>query len=500
MTRTDKYYNIGHANGEKVIDPNGQNYWKAGLVSWMGRAMYTYDNKYMASATVRSDASSRLAKGHQWHTYPAVSLGWNISREEFMKDIDWLDNLKLRVGYGQTSNQAISPYSTLGSLGTMFYNFIDTYATGYYTSKLPNQDLGWEYSETWNFGVDFSFFNGRLTGTAEYYVQKTNDILLNLGLPSTAGVSSYTANIGKTQNKGFELTLNGTILDNYNGWTWEAGFNASANRNKLVELASGQKRDEANRWFVGYPIACLYDHVYDGLWNEGDKDYEYLDILEPGGNAGMIKVKYDVERDETGKPKRSIGNDDRQIISLEPDFVGGFNTRVAYKNWDLNIIGAYQVGGKIYSTLYSSNGYLNMMNGRRGNVKVDYWTPENTGAHYPKPGGITSSDNPKYGTTLGLFNGTMCKVRTITLGYNFKGDWMKKSGLSALRLYATIQNPFVIYSDYYKQSKMDPETNGMSNDGGVMAVAMTGGTNAIPIVGYNTPTTRNYLFGINVSF
>ena len=495
-----QYYNIGHANGEKVIDPNGQNYWKAGLVSWMGRAMYTYDNKYMASVTVRSDASSRLAKGHQWHTYPAVSLGWNMSREEFMKDIDWLDNLKLRVGYGQTSNQAISPYSTLGSLGTMFYNFIDTYATGYYTSKLPNQDLGWEYSETWNYGIDFSLFNGRLTGTAEYYVQKTNDILLNLGLPSTAGVSSYTANIGKTQNKGFELTLNGTILDNYNGWTWEAGFNASANRNKLVELASGQKRDEANRWFVGYPIACLYDHVYDGLWNEGDKDYEYLDILEPGGNAGMIKVKYDIERDESGKPKRSIGNDDRQIISLEPDFVGGFNTRVAYKNWDLNIIGAYQVGGKIYSTLYSSNGYLNMMNGRRGNVKVDYWTPENTGAHYPKPGGITSSDNPKYGTTLGLFNGTMCKVRTITLGYNFKGDWMKKSGLSALRLYATIQNPFVIYSDYYKQSKMDPETNGMSNDGGVMAVAMTGGTNAIPIVGYNTPTTRNYLFGINVSF
>ena len=162
-----QYYNIGHANGEKVIDPNGQNYWKAGLVSWMGRAMYTYDNKYMASATVRSDASSRLAKGHQWHTYPAVSLGWNISREEFMKDIDWLDNLKLRVGYGQTSNQAISPYSTLGSLGTMFYNFIDTYATGYYTSKLPNQDLGWEYSETWNFGVDFFFFYRRMTGNAE---------------------------------------------------------------------------------------------------------------------------------------------------------------------------------------------------------------------------------------------------------------------------------------------------------------------------------------------
>ena len=496
-----QYYNIGHAQNMKTIDPNGQSYWQAGLVSYMGRVMYTYDNKYMVSATVRSDASSRLAKGHQWHTYPAVSLGWNISKEEFMKDVEWVDNLKLRVGYGQTSNQSINPYSTLGSLGTQFYNFGSEYATGYYTSTLPNENLGWEYSETYNYGLDFTLFGGRLSGTAEYYVQKTNDILLNLGLPSTAGVSSYTANIGKTQNKGFELTLNGTIIENKNGWTWEAGFNASANRNKLVELASGQKRDEGNRWFVGYPIACLYDYVYDGLWNEGDKDYEYLQTLEPGGNAGMIKVKYNDDiYGADGKPTRSIGNDDRQIISLEPKFVGGFNTRVAYKNWDLNIIGAYQVGGKIFSTLYSSAGYLNMMNGRRGNVKIDYWTENNKNAHYPKPGGITSSDNPKYGSTLGLFDGSMCKIRTITLGYNFKGDWMKKSGLSALRLYGTVQNPFVISSAYYKQSKMDPETNGMSNDGGIMSVAMTGGTNAIPVVGYNSPATRNYMVGINVTF
>lgn len=167
-----QYYNLGRANGEITVNPDYQNYQKSGLMSWMGRAMYSYDDKYMLMATVRSDASSRLAKGHQWHTYPAISAGWNIKKEGFMNDVAVIDALKLRVGYGQTSNQAVDPYSTLGLLSTRPYNFGDAYATGYYVSKLPNPELGWEYSSTWNFGVDFSLFNGRLSGTMEYYIQK----------------------------------------------------------------------------------------------------------------------------------------------------------------------------------------------------------------------------------------------------------------------------------------------------------------------------------------
>ena len=497
-----QYFNIGAGRQNVTVNPNYQNYWQAGLVSWMGRIMYDYDGRYMASVALRSDASSRLAKGHQWHTYPAVSMGWNIGREEFMKDYEWIDNLKIRAGYGQTSNQAINPYTTLGTLGTTPYNFGDegdpSYAMGYYPSKLANQELGWEYSSTWNYGIDFSLFNSRLSGTIEYYTMKTKDILLNVSLPSTAGVSSYMANIGETENKGFEMTLNGTIIDNKNGWTWEAGFNVAANRNKLTALASGAERDEGNGWFVGHPIDCIYDYVYDGLWNEGDKDYEYLQTLEPGGNEGMIKVKYDIERDANGKPTRSVGPDDRQIISLEPKFVGGFNTRVAWKNIDLNIIGAYQVGGKLVSTLYGGSGYLNLLTGRRGNVKVDYWTPENKDAKYPKPGGIQSGDNQKYASTLGIFDGSFCKIRTITLGYNFDKKLLKHTGLSALRAYFTVQNPFVISSDYYKESKLDPEPNSMSNQGQFHATQLGG--HAIPVVGTNAPCTRNYLIGLNVSF
>jgi TonB-linked SusC/RagA family outer membrane protein len=283
-----QYYNLGRAEGTITVNPDNWDYQKSGLMSWMGRAMYTYDNRYMLMATVRADASSRLAKGHQWHTYPAVSAGWNIGQESFMDDLEWLDILKVRVGYGQTSNQAVAPYSTWGKLSTRPYNFGPTgYATGYYVSALPNYDLGWEYSSTWNFGLDFTLLGGRLSGTFEYYIQKTSDLLQSVNLPSTSGVSSYVGNVGKTENKGVEFTLNGTILDNHNGWTWDASINISANRNKLTELASGAERDEANNWFVGHPIDAIYDYEKIGLWQEGDP---YLDILEPGGNVGMIKV------------------------------------------------------------------------------------------------------------------------------------------------------------------------------------------------------------------
>lgn len=491
-----QYYNLGRAEGTITVNPDNWDYQKSGLMSWMGRAMYTYDNRYMLMATVRADASSRLAKGHQWHTYPAVSAGWNIHRESFMNDLEWLNILKIRVGYGQTSNQAVNPYSTWGRLSTRPYNFGPTgYATGYYVSALPNYDLGWEYSSTWNFGLDFTLFGGRLSGTFEYYMMKTSDLLQSVNLPSTSGVGSYVGNVGKTENKGVELTLNGTILDNHNGWTWDASINLSANRNKLTELASKKDRDEANNWFVGYPVDAIYDYEKIGLWQEGDP---YLDILEPGGNVGMIKVKYTGEYKEDGTPVRAIGPDDRQIISMEPKFTGGFSTRVAYKGFDLNVITAFKYGGKLISTLHHSNGFLNMLTGRRGQVDVDYWTEENTSAKYPKPGGIQSGDNPKYGSTLGYFDASYWKVRNISLGYNFDGHkWLKGFGIQSLRAYVSIQNPFVICSSFHKETGLDPETNSYGNEN----VAVTSGIQSrFLTVGTNSPSTRNYLFGINLTF
>ena len=494
----NQYYNLSQARGTIILPGDGQTYWQAGLISWMGRVMYSYDDRYMISAAVRSDASSRLAKNYQWHTYPAVSVGWNMNREAFMEDLEWLDQLKLRVGYGETSNQAIDPYKTLGRLATRRYNYgvgEDSFATGYILSELSNEKLGWEYTSTWNYGIDFTLLRNRLSGTIEYYAQHTKDILMNVRLPSTAGVANYTANIGEMTNKGWEFSLKGRILDNYNGWTWDAGINLYTNKNEIVKLNSDQDRDESNWWFKGYPLNVNFGYEYAGLWQEGDP---FLQDYEPGGNVGMIKVKYNGDFNADGSPTRPIGAADRQIIELDPRFQGGFNTTVAYKGFDLAVIGGFQNGGKLISTLYGASSYLNLLNTRRGNVDVDYWTPENTGAKYPRPGGILSSDAPKYGNTLALFDATYLKIRAITLGYNFNQNWLKNAGIQRLRLYVTAQNPFVLFSPYTNETGLDPEPN--STGGGNQATNNAGYQSRTVVVGYNTPATRNYLVGINLTF
>lgn len=493
-----QFYNLGYGEGEITINPDNQHYSVWGLVSWMGRVMYDYDGRYMLSATVRSDGSSRLAPGHKWHTYPAVSAGWNIARESFMDGISAINLMKLRVGYGVTSQQAIDPYSTLGRLDPRFYNFgdkgNDSYYTGFILSELPNENLGWEFTETWNIGLDFGLFNGRLNGTVEYYKQHTKDILLSVDLPSTTGVPNYMANVGETENKGFEVSLDGLIIDSPSGFKWEAGINLYANRNKLLKLNSGEPKNEGNWWFVGEPINVIYDHKKIGLWQEGDP---HLNDLEPGGNVGMIKVEYTGEYDDDGVPVRAIGPEDRQVLHFDPKFQGGFNTRLAYKGFDLSMVGAFQRGGTIISTLYGTSSYLNLMSGRHNNVNVDYWTPENTDAKYPRPGGVTSGDNPKYGNTLGYFDGSYLRIRTITLGYNFEGNWMERAGISHLRLYVAAQNPFVLFSPYHKESGMDPQPNSYGDENQAVTTTIQ---DRLPVVANNTPSTRNYLVGISLTF
>ncbi|MBR5958440.1 MAG: TonB-dependent receptor [Salinivirgaceae bacterium] len=492
------YYNIAQAPVEDLnFNPSWQGYSDSGLRSMMGRVMYSYDDRYMLTVAVRKDESSRLAKDNNAHTYPAISAGWNVAKESFMDNVDYLNTLKLRVGYGETSNQSVEPYKTLGLLSQRATNLGDIQTNGYYVSELPNPNLGWEYSKTMNYGVDFGFFKNRLSGSFEYYVQKTHDVLLRVNLPATTGVNSIMSNIGKTENKGFELNLNGIILDNYNGLTWEAGLNMYRNKNTLVALASGVKEDKGNWWFVGHPIDVIYDYEKVGLWQEADADI--MAIEEPQAEPGDIRVKYTGDFDANGLPVRQINDDDRQIMEMDPKFQGGFNTRLSYKGFDLNVIGAYKVGGKLICSLYAANGYLNMLSGRRNNVDVDYWTPENTGAKYPKPGGLTSSNNPKYGNSLGYFSATYCKIRTITLGYNMESanwNWMETAGIQRIRIYGTVQNPFVIASKFHKETGLDPETNSYGNEN----MASGAYQRRLLTIGTNTPQTRSFLFGLNVTF
>jgi TonB-linked SusC/RagA family outer membrane protein len=494
-----QYYNLGYLKDGGTINvlPDQQPYYKRGLLSYMFRANYAFDDRYMLTATVRSDGASVLAEGHKWHTYPAVSAGWNIRNESFMESVDWLDQLKLRVGYGQTSNQAINPYQTLGGLSNYYYNFGSDLVMGYYITGLPNSTLGWEYSSTWNYGLDFSLLNSRLRGTVEYYVQNTNKLLLSQALPITSGVSSYIANVGSTENKGFELTLNGQILKDYNGWNWEAGFNLYTNKNKITSLASGEEKNEGNGWFVGQPIDAIFDYKKIGIWQIGEDPTPYEG---PNGEVGMIKVEYTGEYDANGNPVRQINADDRQVLgTTNPDFQGGFNTMVSYKNFDLSVIGSFRSGGLLISSLHSHTSYKNRLSGRGGQIMVDYWTESNPTNAYPKPGAMEYTNNPKYGSTLAYFDGSYGKINTITLGYNFAGEWMKSMGLSKLKLYFTAQNPFVFASPFYSESGLDPQPNSKGREfqdtPGNSVVA-----SRVNIVGFNTPSTRNYILGLNITF
>lgn len=494
-----QYYNLGQAPQADIsVKPEDQTYWKKGLLSYMGRAMYTYDNKYMITATVRSDGSSVLAPGHQWHTYPAVSVGWNVTNESFMQNIKAINLLKFRLGWGQTSNQAVDPYTTLGSLTVVPYNFGTGNTTGVYVNSAPNADLGWEYSKTQNYGVDFGLFQNRLTGTVEYYNTHTTDLLTKKTLPMSSGVGSQLGNFAETENKGWEVALNGVIINNPDGFSWDAGINWYTNKNKILSLASGMDKDVANLWFVDHNINSLYDYQYIGLWQNGDP---YLNVLEPGGNVGMIKVLYTGGYKADGTPERAIGQADRQVIDLDPDWKGGFNMRFAYKNFELSTVGAFQHGGTLISTIYGASGYLNRLTGRGNNVDVEYWTEENPDVRYPKPGGIMSGDNPKYASTLALFDASYLKLRTITLGYNVSKDLLSDLKLNSLRIYFTVTNPLVLFSPYHKESGMDPEPNSFANQNQAVNDTSSNGYNArMQVIGTNNPVTRSYLMGINLTF
>jgi TonB-linked SusC/RagA family outer membrane protein len=491
-----QFYNLGRAAGDYIIDPNNQAYTVRGLTSTMGRVMYSYDSRYLFSASYRRDGSSVLATNNRFTSYPAVSVGWNIAKESFMSNVQAINQLKVRVGYGRNANQAVNPYKTLGLLSARPYNYSDIYSTGYYISEAPNPVLGWEITTGWNYALDYGFFNDRISGSFEVYNNKTSDVLVGVGLPGSSGLNSFTANAANTLNRGIEFSINGLIIDNpndRNGFRLEAGFNIYTNHNEITSLANGTTRNEGEGWFVGKPINSIYDYNRIGLWQEGDP---YRAILEPGGNVGMIKVEYTGDYNADGTPTRAIGPADRKILDVNPDFQGGFNTNLSYKGFDLGIVGGFQSGGILVSTLYGSGGYLNMLTGRRGQVDVDYWTPENTDARYPKPGGILSGDNPKYGSTLGYFDASYVKIRTLTLGYNFTQDFVKKSGFDRLRLYATLQNALVLYSPYRRETGLDPEPNSTGDQN----QAVAGYSARILTVGTNTPATRNLVFGLNVTF
>lgn len=481
-----QWYNLGNSDGVTAGTPS---YYKRGLLSWMARLNYGYDSRYLATVTFRADGSSVLSEGHKWHSYPAVSLAWSIKNEEFMKDVTWINALKLRAGYGQTSNQSVSPYGTMAKLNQVKYNFgSGNNYLGYYPGSLANDNVGWEYTSSYNAGLDFGLFENRISGTIDGYYQKTTDLLVNQTLPVSSGAwSSILTNIGATKNIGIEVTLHteNIVSQAKDGFNWSMDMNFGKNHNELTQLQDGVLRNEANGWFVGQPIDVIYDYEKLGIWQTDEAD----EAAKYGYTPGDIKIK---DQNNDGK----INADDKTFIgSMEPDFEYGWTNHFNYKNFDLDVVTYGQVGGTLISTVYQKQTYINALNGRRNNIWVNYWREDNPTNDFPK---VNSAETHyTYMTTLGYYSATYFKIQNITLGYTFKQNWIRPLGLESLRCYVSCNNVAYLFSPYMKKTK------GVSPEATSYYAAENGEDNYTTnklIVGLNTPPQRQFMFGLSVKF
>ena len=460
-------------------------YEKWDILSYMGRVNYSFRDRYLLTLTVRVDGSSRLAPGNQYNTFPSAALAWNIAKESFMRSVNPISNLKLRVSYGRVGNTAISAYQTLGALSSIVYNYGDVTTTGVYLSNVPVPDLTWEYTSTFNAGLDFGLFNNRISGSVEAYKQFTESLLLPLTLPSTSGVpNSSVTNVGKTTNQGFELTLSSInfLARNRNSFNWTTDLNFFVNRGKITQLVNGITRDVANNRFVGYPIGVFYDWVKTGIWQATAADTALALSLGQTVN-GVGSVIGNIKRADIsgpdGKPDNRLTDTyDRVILgSSQPKWEGGMTNRFAFKGFDLSVVMFARWGHMIRSGLHGG-GFANTFQGTYNNIKTRYWTPTNGENEYPKPN--ANNTNTPNNSLLGYFDGSFVKIRTISLGFNLPASYMKKLKARNIRVYATAEDPFIFSSFVNKYGGLDPESAGTLN--------------------LDTPSTWSLIFGVNVSF
>lgn len=499
-----QFYNLGLSNPSNNVKPvvaGSEVTW--GLQSYMGRLNYSFMNKYLLTLTYRVDGSSRLAPGHKYHEYPALSAGWHISDEKFMQDVSFLSDLKLRVGYGETSNQAINPYSSLGNVtpynnlttqgavgSVISYNYGPaTVVTGYNLASLPNSNLDWEYTRTTNIGLDYAILKNRISGSVDYYDAHTRNVLFGLSLPITSGVSGqYVSNIGEMSNKGFEFSLSTVNISGGSGFNWTTDINVFWNRNKLLKLYNGFKQNIPGQLFVGQPLSAIYDYKKEGIWQTADAAKAQSFGVQPG----YIKFA-DLNNDGKIDP-----NNDREVIgSAQAKWQGGMTNRFSYKGFDLSFVLYTRMGGTLISQVYAPYaGYVSLLNGIRNNVKVDYWTPTNPTNKFPSPAGMLSTGAIGL-TTLAYYDASFIKMRSINVGYSFNAKLLNSIKAQSFRVYLTAQNPFVLYSPYMKEGGVDPEATalgntGVQNPGNITTRALT--------VGLAMPPTRAFLFGVNVTF
>ena len=443
--KKSSYYDVS-----KITSPDvSTGYTKSSMVSFFGRANYSYDGKYLLQASVRADGSSVLADGHKWGYFPSVSAGWRISEEGFMQSTkSWLDNLKFRVSWGLSGNSAISAYQTLATISSIVPN-----STEKAPMTMANPELSWEKTAALDFGLDFSFINGRIYGSVDYYNSKTYDLLYYKTAPASSVFTSTISNVGKTKGSGWEISLGAQPVKTKD-FTWDINASATFAKDEVEELADGIEQVVSGTSIlkVGEPVSAYYAYDMDGCWGIGEFD-EYLKThpnfekpFSDYGDPGTPKVI-----DTNGDNK--IDDSDKIIYNRSPKAILGLNTTFTYKDFSLSVQTMARLGGYLS---YSGYGLYLYDNANWGDLS--YWTPENQGADIPSPG-CAGSTPTYYKSSIQIQKADYFKIKDITLSYNLPKSLIKKIYMSNARVYCSMKNYFTFsHFDNY-----DPERGGAVN-------------------------------------
>lgn len=467
------YYTTGRG-GDPTTITSGGTWSKETLASFALRVNYSYRDKYLLTLSNRADGSSKLAEGNKWQMFPSAALGWKISDEAFLSDVSFLNLLKLRMSYGYTGNNNVSRYNSSPTASTItYYDFDNVASLGVSPDRIANKDLTWERTSEIDFGIDFSLFTSRVTGSIDFYNKKSMDLILSRQLPFETGYSTITQNVGEVVNKGIELSLT-TINVSTSKVTWSTSFNFAKNNNEVTALYDGTDRIAvvtndgyaADDWvIVGESLGSYYNWIADGVWQNGDDNAALYSQLEGQGRV----VDYDNNKVIEEADKRIVG-------SNLPKWTAGFSTSLTYANFDFGLSLITRQGVTAFSPFHQE--FTNHEDRGRAKLDIDWYMQENPvtatrGSNFypqPKNAGVYWRQY-----NVGYYrDASFVKIKNITLGYTLPQTVIDRLKLKSLRVYANVLNPFV-FTDY---DGFDPEwaTSTFAN-GGVSSTTYMLGAN-----------------------
>jgi len=456
------YYDLA-AGASQSNDSQGNIYT---LASQMGRINYSYDSRYLFTVTARRDGYSAFgANTSKYGLFPSVAFGWNIANESFMKNLSAINQLKLRVSYGETGNQAIGVNQTVTIASTVKYPFGGSAQTGVLYNVLGNANLNWETTTGVNVGLDFGLFGNRVSGTAEVYKTKTRDILLRRNLPAITGYNNVWANLGKMQNIGFDLTLKTVNLQTDN-FRWVTDLNFSTYKNEILELYGDGKDDLGNNWFIGHPLRIIYDYEKVGIWQEGEDVSQTDPIAKPGD------LKFKDQNDD-----HKITAEDRVIIGQrDPKWIGGMTNTFTYKNFNLSIFLQTSQGG-----LKSNRDLTYADEAWRRNLPADfkYWTPENKSNYWPSLAAYKNYRGYQFAEDYSYL-----RIKDITLSYTVPKSILNRYKIEGLTLYVSGRNLYTFTNWFGWDPEMTYYSRGWSDSSGSWE--------------NNYPPVRTVSFGLNL--